>query len=50
MRRYNQFAMAVEVERARRLFTVDEYERMVETGILTKYDHVELIHGEIVGR
>ena len=40
--------MAVEVERARRLFTVDEYERMVEAGILTKYDQVELIHGEIV--
>jgi len=40
--------MAVEVERARRLFTVDEYERMVETGILTQQDHVELIHGEIV--
>ena len=40
--------MAVEVERARRLFTVDEYERMVEIGILTRQDHVELIHGEIV--
>lgn len=40
--------MVVEIERARRLFTVDEYERMVEVGILTKSDHVELIHGEIV--
>ncbi len=40
--------MAVEVERARRLFTVDEYARMVEAGILTKQDHVELIHGEII--
>ena len=48
MRRYNEFAMAVEIERARRLFSMDEYERMVEVGILTKYDHVELIHGEIV--
>ena len=40
--------MAVEVERVRRLFTVDEYARMVEAGILTKQDHVELIHGEII--
>jgi hypothetical protein len=40
--------MAVEIERARRLFTVDEYARMVEAGILTKQDHVELIHGEII--
>ena len=40
--------MAVEVERARRLFTVEEYERMVETGILTEDDRVELIEGEIV--
>ena len=40
--------MAVEIERARRLFTVDEYARMVEVGILTKHDRVELIHGEII--
>ena len=32
----------------RRLFTVKEYNRMVEVGILTKYDRVELIRGEIV--
>jgi hypothetical protein len=31
--------MAIEVERVRRLFTVDEYERMVHVGILTKEDH-----------
>jgi Uma2 family endonuclease len=29
-------------------FTVDEYERMVDVGILTEDDHVELIHGEII--
>lgn len=29
-------------------FTLDEYERMVEAGILTEDDHVELIHGEII--
>ena len=40
--------MAVEVERARRLFTIEEYERMVETGILTREERVELIEGEIV--
>ena len=36
------------VEIAKRLFNVREYERMIETGILTKYDRVELIEGEIV--
>ena len=40
--------MAVEVERPRLLFTIEQYEKMVETGILTKYDRVELIEGEIV--
>ncbi|MGI8691154.1 MAG: Uma2 family endonuclease [Thermomicrobiales bacterium] len=29
-------------------FTVDEYEQMVEVGILTEDDRVELIHGEII--
>lgn len=29
-------------------FTVDEFVRMVETGILTKEDRVELIEGEII--
>lgn len=32
----------------RRLFTVKEYNRMVEAGILTEDDRVELIRGEIV--
>jgi len=41
--------MAVEVERSRRLFTVAEYYRMGEVGILKPDDRVELIRGEIVG-
>jgi Uma2 family endonuclease len=38
--------MAVEI--ARRRFTVDEYHRMGEAGILREDDRVELIDGEIV--
>ena len=40
--------MAIEVALARRLWSVDEYQRMVDTGILAKRDRVELVHGEIV--
>ncbi|HEU4369995.1 MAG TPA: Uma2 family endonuclease [Methylomirabilota bacterium] len=40
--------MAARVERPRRRFTIEEYERMVETGILKQDDRVELIEGEIV--
>jgi Uma2 family endonuclease len=40
--------MAVEVERARRLFTVDEYHRMAEAGVFRPDERVELIDGEIV--
>ena len=38
--------MVVEVER--RLFSVDDYYRMAETGILSEKDRVELIKGEII--
>ena len=40
--------MAVDVEVARRLFTVEEYHRMAEAGILGEDERVELIEGEIV--
>src|ERR1700752_3210168 len=40
--------MAVEVELARRLFTVEEYHRMAEAGIFRPDERVELIEGEIV--
>ena len=38
--------MAVEI--LRRRFTVDQYHRMAEAGVLTEGDRVELIEGEIV--
>ena len=38
--------MAIQV--SKRLFTVDEYERMAEAGILTGDERVELVEGEIV--
>jgi Uma2 family endonuclease len=41
-------AVGVDVARARRRFTIDEYERMVQTAILSRDERVELIEGEIV--
>jgi len=40
--------MATEIQRARRLFTVDEYDRMVRVGVFGPEDRLELIEGEIV--
>jgi Uma2 family endonuclease len=40
--------MAADVELVRRRFTVDEYHRMGEVGILNEDDRVELIRGDIV--
>jgi Uma2 family endonuclease len=38
----------METEISRRLFTVHDYHRMVDAGILTEDDRVELIRGEIL--
>ncbi|MEW6733590.1 MAG: Uma2 family endonuclease, partial [Acidobacteriota bacterium] len=38
--------MSVQLEK--RLFTVDEYHKMAEAGILAEDDRVELINGEII--
>src|SRR5215475_7898166 len=40
--------MAVQVERPRRLFTADEFERMDAAGVFGPEERLELIHGEIV--
>lgn len=40
--------MATEIERARRLFTVEEYDRIAAAGVFGPEDRVELINGEIV--
>ena len=41
---------AMPASRTRFRFTVDEYEQMIEFGILTEDDRVELIRGEIVDK
>ena len=38
----------MQTEVTKKLFTVDEYYRMVEVGILNEGSRVELIHGEII--
>jgi len=40
--------MAIQVEVKRRRFTIEEYHRMAEAGILHEDDRVEVIEGEIV--
>jgi Uma2 family endonuclease len=40
--------IVMQTEAIRRPFTVEEYDRMIEVGILGKKDQVELIEGEIV--
>ena len=39
---------AVQAERPKRLFTVDEYHRMAEAGVFGPEERVELIDGEII--
>ncbi|MEM7548967.1 MAG: Uma2 family endonuclease [Bacteroidota bacterium] len=38
----------MEVERDRHKISVKDYQKMIEVGILTEKDKVELIHGEII--
>jgi hypothetical protein len=40
--------VAMSTEISKRLFTVHEYHRMVEAGILRRTDRVELIRGEVL--
>ena len=38
----------MQIEAAKKLFTVDDYYKMAAVGILTPQDRVELIDGEII--
>lgn len=38
------------VQNARRLFTIDEYEQMIDKGVFQEDEHLELIRGKIVER
>jgi Uma2 family endonuclease len=40
--------MAVQAERPKRLFTVDEYHRRADAGIFGPQERIELIDGEII--
>src|SRR6266480_1291154 len=40
--------MAVQLEK--RLFTIEEYERMIEAGVFDEDEHLELIGGEIIAK
>jgi len=42
----DESSVAVELQRHR--FTLEQYERMIETGVLTDRDRVELLEGEII--
>src|SRR5437870_13459472 len=41
-------SMALHVERRRRPFSAEEFERMAEVGVFRPDERLELIHGEIV--
>jgi Uma2 family endonuclease len=42
-------AVSTAVRVKRRLFTLEEYEHMIDAGVFNEDEHIELIRGEIVG-